>query len=61
MTVVVGIQNINSEFVTVKCRLNVIFKKWTPIEIYLDNNVKISDYSDIREIMMNVVPKEKEF
>lgn len=52
--------NINDKLIPVKCRLNTIFKKWEPIEIYLEENIKISKYEDIRSIMMNVISKEKE-
>jgi hypothetical protein len=53
--------NLNyNELLPIKCRLNICFKKWEPIEIYLDHNVKISSYSEIRSIMMNIVSKEKQ-
>lgn len=49
-----------NELLPIKCRLNTCFKKWEPIEIYLDKNIEIDSYSDIRNIMMNVVSKEKQ-
>lgn len=52
-------QHITDRLTPIKCRLNPSFKKWEPIEIYIDDNIKIDSYEDIKEIMMNVVAKEK--
>lgn len=49
----------NDKFAIIKCKLNKNFKKWEPIEIFLDNNIEVSKYDEIRNIMMNVVTKEK--
>jgi hypothetical protein len=49
----------NNDFSIIKCKLNKNFKKWEPIEIFLEDKIEISKYEDIKNIMMNVVVKEK--
>lgn len=52
-------EHISDKFTIIKCKLNTNFKKWEPIEIYMDNNIAITPYEEIKEIMMNFVAKEK--
>ena len=52
-------EHITDKFTVVKCKLNTTFKKWEPIEIYMDSNISVSSFEEIKEIMMNFVTKEK--
>lgn len=52
-------EHITDKLTIIKCKLNTSFKKWEPIEIYMDNNISVSPYEEIKEIMMNFVTKEK--
>lgn len=52
--------HLSNNILPVKCKLNTIFKKWEPIEIYLNyNDIQINSYDDIRNIMMNFITQEK--
>ena len=51
-------QHITDKLTPLKCRLNTTFKKWEPIEIYIDTKINIDKFEEIRQIMMNVVSKE---
>ena len=51
--------HISDKLTPMKCRLNLNFKKWEPIEIYMDDDVKVNSFEDIKDIMMNVVTQEK--
>ena len=52
-------EHITDKLTVIKCKLNTTFKKWEPIEIYMDSNISISTFEEIKEIMMNFVTKEK--
>ena len=52
-------EHITDKLTVIKCKLNTNFKKWEPIEIFLDNNISVSPFEEIKEIMMNFVTKEK--
>lgn len=52
-------RHITDKLTPIKCRLNPNFKKWEPIEIYIDDKVNIDSFEDIKQIMMNVVAIEK--
>lgn len=52
-------KHIFDKLTPIKCRLNTKVKKWEPIEIYLDENILIDKYSDIKDIMMNLITVER--
>ena len=52
-------QHITDKLIPIRCRLNPIFKKWEPIEIYMDDNIVVDTHEQIKEIMMNIIAIEK--
>ena len=51
-------KNISKEnFTIIKCKLNILFKKWEPIEIIFNDNIKIANYQNTIDNVRNIVPK----
>ena len=45
----------SKDFTTIYCKFDYRFKKWTPMELDLDNNKQLNTYEDVSNMMLDVI------